>query len=77
MRGNYGVMRIKIAGRWAIRNVHRIAFAVWKGDIPEGASVLHLKGCVKTCCNPDHLYSKRQSLDLGTTPRGAAPWSLP
>jgi hypothetical protein len=65
-RGNYGVMRIKEGKKFALRNVHRIAFALWKGPIPAGDSVLHLKSCgYHLCCNPEHLYLKAQPLDLG------------
>lgn len=33
---------------------HRVAFMLWKGDIPEGLDILH--SCdVKACVNPGHL----------------------
>jgi len=67
MRGNYGVIRIREAkDTYAIRNVHRAAYAVWKGKVPVGVSVLHT--CPhKRCCNPDHLYPKVQPLQLNAT----------
>lgn len=49
-RKGYG--QIKVQGRmlWA----HRVAYALWKGDIPPGMTVEHL--CRNPpCCNPTHL----------------------
>lgn len=37
------------------QRVHRVAYLLWKGPIPEGKVVCH--SCdVKHCCNPDHLW---------------------
>lgn len=35
--------------------VHRIAWRLWRGTIPEGIQVLH-KCDVPLCFNPDHLF---------------------
>jgi hypothetical protein len=33
---------------------HRIAYMIYKGDVPEGLTIDHL--CMnRLCCNPDHL----------------------
>lgn len=46
----YGSMRFK--GK--PRRVHRVAYELWKGPIPEGLQLDHL--CrVRACCNPAHL----------------------
>lgn len=42
---------------------HRIAYALGKGDIPEGAHVLH-KCDVPLCCNPDHLFLGDQAINM-------------
>jgi hypothetical protein len=35
------------------RNAHRVAYEMWKGEIPNGMWVLHT--CKNKCVNPDHL----------------------
>lgn len=35
--------------------VHRVAWTLWRGNIPEGMCVLH-KCDNGPCCNPDHLF---------------------
>lgn len=42
---------------------HRIAYALGKGDVPEGAHVLH-KCDVPLCCNPDHLFLGDQAINM-------------
>lgn len=43
---------IKIRGKQ--HYVHRVAYELWKGPIPDGLQMDHL--CRRTlCCNPDHL----------------------
>jgi len=62
-RGNYGVVRVREGGEFALRNAHRAAYAVWRGEAPNGLSVLHT--CRQhLCCNPEHLYLKEQPLVL-------------
>lgn len=38
-----------------MHNAHRLAWQVFKGQIPDGLWVLH-KCDTRACCNPDHLY---------------------
>lgn len=36
--------------------IHRVAFALWVGDIRRGQDVHHKCNC-RWCCNPDHLQA--------------------
>lgn len=49
--GGYGETNYK--GRHI--NAHRLAWMVYKGEVPDGLLVLH-KCDVRTCCNPRHLF---------------------
>lgn len=49
----YGYFRAKVNGK-IHRRVHRVAFMVWKGMIPDGYAVHHACG-KRSCFNPDHL----------------------
>ncbi len=64
VRGNYGVLRVRLAKRYSFRNAHRVAYAVWKGNVPHASSVLH-RCHTHLCCNPAHLYLLEQPLQLG------------
>jgi predicted XRE-type DNA-binding protein len=44
-------------------SVHRFAWYLLKGDIPDGLSVLH-KCDVRNCVNPDHLYLGTQKQNV-------------
>ena len=46
----YGVLRVD--GK--LDRVHRIAYRLWRGEIPEGLEINH-KCYVRDCVNPDHL----------------------
>ena len=46
-------------GCWNFRgkpcHAHRVAWTLFRGDIPAGLHVLHVCD-VRPCCNPDHLF---------------------
>lgn len=50
-RTGYGVMGID-GRQWL---VHRVAWTIWRGDIPKGMQVLHRCDNPR-CFNPDHLF---------------------
>lgn len=57
---------------------HRLSYAAFVGDIPEGLCVLH-KCDVRPCINPDHLFlgtKKENSQDMARKKRGFSPASL-
>lgn len=64
--------------RLKIQSTHRMAWRVFKGEIPKGLCVLH-KCDNKKCCNPDHLYlgtvkdNTRDALERGQFPKGKNP----
>ena len=51
----YGTFGMRIDGKTKKFGAHRYAWTVFKGDIPEGISVLH-KCDTPSCVNPDHLF---------------------
>ena len=53
-QNGYGVITVKIEGRYRVKLAHRVAYAAFRGPIPSGFVLDHL--CrVRGCCNPDHL----------------------
>ena len=62
-RGNYGIMRVLFQGRYRIRNVHRVAYALWREPVEHSWAVLHTNNCrTHLCCNPEHLRVIKQLL---------------
>lgn len=51
----YGMLGLKINGKWKSEGAHRISWRIHKGQIPEGLNVLH--SCDNPeCTNPNHLF---------------------
>lgn len=48
----YGMFSIGARNKGS-KNAHRVAYELWKGEIPKGMWVLHK--CRNKCVNPDHL----------------------
>jgi hypothetical protein len=68
-RGGYGHMSVKYEDGWRVRTVHRVAFRILIGPIPEGLELDHL--CrVRRCCNPWHLEPVTKTVNIR---RGLAP----
>jgi hypothetical protein len=57
--GGYGMITFYENGKQKMRTVHRVAYELWVGPIPEGREICHsdLFCYSKACCNPDHLYA--------------------
>ena len=60
----YGYLPMKHNdGVWRPTLAHRIAYQIYKGDIPEGMTIDHL--CrTRNCVNPAHLEAVTQSVNL-------------
>jgi HNH endonuclease len=52
-RNNKGYGRVRIDGKMQL--AHRVAWQIYKGEIPEGMFVCH-KCDTPACVNPDHLF---------------------
>ena len=59
-RNGYGVM---LGGESKHISTHRFSWAHFKGDIPDGAHVLH-KCDVRCCVNPEHLFLGDQQSNM-------------
>ncbi|WP_414631616.1 HNH endonuclease signature motif containing protein [Brevundimonas naejangsanensis] len=57
-RRGYGSVSWFANGRWQRRKAHRLAYELYRGDVPDragtGLVVRHLCN-TPACCNPDHL----------------------
>jgi hypothetical protein len=75
-RGGYGNINIKQDnGAWVPRTVHRVAYQILIGPIPEGLELDHL--CrVRSCCNPWHLepVTKTVNVRRGRAPKTSGAW---
>lgn len=63
----YGIMRVWIGTRYAMRSPSRVIYAAEYGDVPYTYSVLQKCG-TKNCCNPKHLRLGVQELELVGVP---------
>lgn len=62
-RNGYGSMQIKDDGKWVTARVHRVAYGIFIGPVPEGRNVLH--SCdIRRCFNPSHLRIGTQSENI-------------
>ena len=60
-RTAHGHGAINVSGKTTY--VHRLAYELWLGPIPEGLWVLH-RCNTPTCCNPKHLYAGKSKASL-------------
>src|SRR3954468_5869561 len=56
-KAGYGLIQIgsRTDGTRRKVSVHRLAYTLWVGPIPDGHDVHHDEGCLHSCFNPDHL----------------------
>ena len=64
----YGIMRVKVRGRYSMRTPSRVMYAAHYGEVPYTRSVLQICG-TKNCCNPLHLRIGVQELHLDGEPQ--------
>jgi HNH endonuclease len=59
----YGILRLKRDGKWTQGYAHRIAWELAKGEIPDGAHVLH-RCDNPSCVNHKHLFLGNQKTNM-------------
>lgn len=62
-KNGYGLMRVRLDGRWVVRNPWRVMYAAHYGEVPPAGHVRNACGS-KNCCNPKHLVIGVSSLAL-------------
>jgi hypothetical protein len=67
----YGYGKVRIYGR--TRGVHRVAYELWVGPVPDGMQLDH-RCRVRHCINPEHLepVTVGENIRRGHTARGVA-----
>ncbi len=56
----YGAINIFQDGKWRVKKVHRVGFALVHGQLAKGVRVLH-RCDTPACWNPAHLFSGSQA----------------
>lgn len=74
-RYEYGVLNIKVKGKWKTERVSRLSYQVYIGPIPEGKGVCH--HCdTPLCIRPDHFFAGSQKDNIrDALNKGRHPWS--
>jgi hypothetical protein len=62
-KDDYGVMPVKIDGKWRERRVHRLVYEALVGEIPDKLVLDHL--CrIPRCINPEHLEPVTDQINI-------------
>lgn len=58
-KNGYGRIQVMTDGKWKTQLVHRVAYKLTKGDIPDDLGLCH-RCDNPPCCNPDHHFPGTQ-----------------